>query len=166
MTTYTSNATGSGVIGNIEQYALPIEQVQTLPPIITTTTAVTRSADSLSYSDTGANNQTLIVVDGAGVELDAWNGEMDATVLGDDLTGELSSLYVDAQYAEEINTLYVDEVNSVAPLRVEFTLASISAGSSRIPDVLIGPPICNHIPPAGTEIRWGGTTLVLERKDG
>lgn len=67
-------------------------------------------------------------------------------------------------YAEELRTLAVDAVESINSTRVEFSLSSIAEGASRLPDVLVGPPLCNHIPPAGTVIRWGWTTVTLERK--
>jgi hypothetical protein len=162
MTTYTSNATGSGVIGNIEQYALPIEQVQTLPPIITTTTAVTRSADSLTYGTVAANNRTRAVVDGVTLDIDDWSGTMDSAVLGADLAGEISSLSTYGAYAEQLSSLLIDSVDDISLDKVGFSLSTVSQSASHLPDILLGPPICNHIPPPGSKITWLGTVYVLE----
>lgn len=67
-----------------------------------------------------------------------------------------------AAYAEELATLTIDAVDAITATRVTLTLAGIAQAASHQPDVLIGPPLCRHIPPPGTRIAWGGDVYVLE----
>jgi hypothetical protein len=65
-------------------------------------------------------------------------------------------------YAEQLATLKIDSVESVTATRVTLTLATIAQAATHLPDVVIGPPLCRHLPPPGTKISWGGETYLLE----
>jgi hypothetical protein len=65
-------------------------------------------------------------------------------------------------YAETLATLVIDAVEAIEPTRVVFVLATIAQAASHLPDVVLGPPLCRHIPPPGTTIAWAGTTITIE----
>jgi hypothetical protein len=110
---------------------------------------------------------------GAAVDLELPNTDNSASSLAlsnalRDADVTIYALYEDSgtssAYATLLRALKVDGVDSISSTRVKFTLATISGAASRVPDIVIGPPLCNHIPPAGTTIRWGAVTVTLERK--
>lgn len=57
---------------------------------------------------------------------------------------------------------YVNEVLRITAATVEFSLAAVTLGRSWLPDILLAPPLLNHLPPPGTAISWGGKTYYLE----
>ena len=65
-------------------------------------------------------------------------------------------------YAEVIAELRIDAVEEIGPMQVMFALASPAQAASHLPDVVLGPPLCRHIPPPGTVIAWSGTTITIE----
>jgi hypothetical protein len=65
-------------------------------------------------------------------------------------------------YAETLGTLAIDAVEAITPTRVSFVLATPAQAASHQPAVLLGPPLCRHIPAPGTTITWGGTTITIE----
>lgn len=65
-------------------------------------------------------------------------------------------------YAVELATLLIDSVNSLSTTEAVFSLSTASQAATHVPSVVVGPPLCNHIPPPGTKVNWGGTVYVLE----
>ncbi len=65
-------------------------------------------------------------------------------------------------YAETLGTLVIAAVEAIEPLRVTFVLATPAQAASHVPDVVLGPPLCTHIPPPGTTIAWAGATITIE----
>ncbi|MBP6735035.1 MAG: hypothetical protein KA142_10175 [Chromatiaceae bacterium] len=59
-------------------------------------------------------------------------------------------------------TGYVNQVTRVTTQFVEMSLASVSLGRSRLPDIILAPPLLNYMPPPGTSIAWGGKIYYLE----
>lgn len=91
-TTAYTGVLGYGVdLEYIELFAATGEQ----PPVPNATTSTTRAADSLSYSGAWtADNETRAVVDAGNVDVDDWDGVVDATLLGADNSGLVESITV------------------------------------------------------------------------
>ena len=64
--------------------------------------------------------------------------------------------------AVSVFTGYINQVNRVTTTRVEISLMAVSLGRSWLPDVILAPPLLNHMPPARTAISWGGSIYYLE----
>jgi hypothetical protein len=60
----------------------------------------------------------------------------------------------------------IDEVSSITATRVEFKMTSAIEAASSIPDVVIGPPLCNFIPAVGSVVSWRGFVFTLEDSNG
>ena len=91
--------TGAGTVtvtvtGSLDRFQLESGSVRT-SYIPTTTVAVSRAADALSYSGIAADNETRAVENGTDVDVDDWDGVVDTT-LDSDADGilELSSITV------------------------------------------------------------------------
>ena len=63
-------------------------------PIPTSGTAVTRAAESLSYSGITADNETRAITDAGTVDTDDWDGIVDATINGADNLAKITSIDV------------------------------------------------------------------------
>ena len=63
-------------------------------PIQTSGSAVTRAAESLSYSGIAADNETRAITDAGTVDTDDWDGIVDATINGADNLAQISSITV------------------------------------------------------------------------
>ena len=63
-------------------------------PIPTSGTAVTRAAESLSYSGIAADNETRAITDAGTVDVDDWDGIVDATINGADNLAQITSIDV------------------------------------------------------------------------
>lgn len=87
---FWSTVTGVTVIDQIDV----VNSAVASSPIVTTGTATARAAESLSYSGIAADNETRAVVDAANIDVDDWDGVVDATLLGADNSGQVSSITV------------------------------------------------------------------------
>ena len=90
--------TGAGTVtvtvtGDLDVFQLEGGSVPT-SLIITAGAPESRAVDELSYPGIPADNETRAVVDGADVDVDDWDGVVDATLLGADDTGSVSSIIV------------------------------------------------------------------------
>ncbi|MBK8872361.1 MAG: hypothetical protein IPN19_15345 [Elusimicrobia bacterium] len=90
-----------------------------------------------------------------------------AIVLGDALEQATVSVWAylaNAVPAQSVLlfTGYVNQVIRVTTKSVEMSLASVSLGRSRLPDIILAPPLLNYMPPPGTAITWGGKLYYLE----
>ena len=56
----------------------------------------------------------------------------------------------------------IDAAEEIGELECVLSLAPTTGARSSIPDIVIGPPLCNHLLPAGTVITWGNTTFTIE----
>lgn len=94
------------------------------------------------------------------------DGALSALLLGDvlaDVSAEIWAIYGDApSAAEPVFAGVVDGADDIGLLSCTLTLADEGAGASRLPNIVIGPPIFNHLPASGSVIAWGGTTYTLE----
>ncbi len=57
---------------------------------------------------------------------------------------------------------YINQVIRITNAKAELSLASVALGRSWLPDVILAPPLLNHLPPPGTAISWGGKIYYLE----
>ncbi len=64
--------------------------------------------------------------------------------------------------AVSVFTGYINQVTKISTTRVDMTLAAVSLGRSWLPDIILAPPLMNHLPPAGTAIAWGDKIYYLE----
>ena len=62
--------------------------------ILTSGSAVTRAAESLSYSGIAADNETRAITDAGTVDVDDWDGIVDATINGADNLAQITSIDV------------------------------------------------------------------------
>lgn len=90
-----------------------------------------------------------------------------AIVLGDHLeeaTVSLSAYLANAVPAQAVLLFngYVNQVVRVTNQKVEISLAAVTIGRSWLPDVILAPPLCRHMPPPGTAISWRGKIYYLE----
>ena len=92
---------GSYYIGGTSQTADVLVCARMIEPgttptsyIPTSDSAVTRAAESLSYSGIAADNETRAITDAGTVDVDDWDGVVDATINGADNLAQITSIDV------------------------------------------------------------------------
>lgn len=69
---------------------------------------------------------------------------------------------LDPQQAIPLFDGFINQITRITTTRVDIALTATSLGHSWLPDLILAPPLLNHMPPAGTAIAWGGKTYFLE----
>jgi len=112
-------------------------------------------------------------VDQANVRLtfDNSSNAMSSLVLNSNVSGgnvEVYYLYGDDPFADGDGVLafkgVIDAVEEINEMVVVINAVSTSKNRSNVPNVVIGPPLCNFLPKDGTVIYWGDETFNLERR--
>lgn len=141
-------------------------EIQTPTPLRYTTRA-TLTYDSKTWSG-GARVESLPTTPGGEVTLVLPNadGALGALILGDVFGDTPALIYVISEAAPTAAVLIfsgvVDEASDIGLMTCTLTLSDTAAAASSVPDVVIGPPLCNHLIPSGAVIVWGGVSYTVE----
>ena len=79
-------------------------------------------------------------------------------------TAKVYQLYGEGPWADEDGECLLDgEMGEATITGSTVTIALKRSAPQRTPRLYLNPPLCNHIPPAGTQIRTASGTVTLER---
>lgn len=65
--------------------------------------------------------------------------------------------------ATQLATMKIDGVEAIDKMRATLSLRMTADVATHLPDVVIGPPLCNYIPQDGSSITWGASKIIFER---
>jgi len=130
-------------------------------------TRATLTYDSQTWTG-GARVDRLNTARGgvAAVALPNADNALSALILADALTDKRTRIWAIYGDGPTDATLMFDGVvdgsDAIGVLECIINLADNGSARSSIPDVVIGPPLANHLVPPGTQINWGNTIYTVE----
>ena len=81
---------------------------------------------------------------------------------------EILTLYGEAPFAAgDAETVFTGVLDGclIGPDRVYFDIATAGRKREYGPRVILMPPLCNHLPPNGLRLSWGGEIIELEGRE-
>lgn len=71
--------------------------------------------------------------------------------------------YISTPKGTQLATMKIDGVEAIDKMRATLSLRMTADVATHLPDVVIGPPLCNYIPQDGSSITWGTSKIIFER---